>query len=404
MTTRISGSPDHQVDYDLHGLVGIRLVNPSVDDVAGVTRQLGPIRVPRVNEPDIVIRFVDRLRASSTVRYLGSDEAGFTEDAFFVLQGKNGARVWVQIPFEQIGKRCEIVCERGVQRVPLLIPILNLTALSKGVIPLHAAAFTYKNTGVVVTGWAKGGKTETLLGFMAQGATYVGDEWIYLTKDGLRMHGLPEPIRLWESHLKDLPQYRARIRHSDRARLTALRFVTALMERKSGGRRANEYSSLDVSIRLNRLLKRQQYVQIGAQKLFGNLTNSLTGVPDKFFFVVSHESTDVRVEPIDAEEVASRMVFSLQHERQDFMSWYLKFRFAFPGPRNKFIEQAEELQREMLLSAIADKPAYIVYHPYPASIPALFEAINPLINPSTDPKADFEPVKRTTLSPLFAEK
>ena len=82
--------------------------------------------------------------------------------------------------------------------MPHLVALVNVTALAKGVLPLHATAFTAGSTGVLVVGWSKGGKTETLLGCMAAGAEYVGDEWVYLTDDG-QMLGLPEPIRVWSS-------------------------------------------------------------------------------------------------------------------------------------------------------------------------------------------------------------
>jgi hypothetical protein len=377
-----------QVDYDLHGLAGIRLINASAGDVAAVTRQLGPIQASLTREPDIIIRFVDRLPASSSFCYLGVDDAGFTEDDLLLLQSKNGKPLRVKIPFEQIGRRCEIVCETGVPKVPLLIPILNLTVLGKGVIPLHAAAFTYNGTGVVVTGWAKGGKTETLLAFMARGAQYVGDEWVYISEDGRRMYGIPEPIRVWDSHLQDLPQYRAKIGSRDRARLRSLRLVTQLMERRTRNGRVHASSSLNTTGRLLRLLKRQQYVQLPPQKLFGRCVEPFTGTPDKIFFVVSHESGDVKVQPLEPRELVRRMVFSLQYERMDFMSYYFKFRFAFPEARNAFIEHAEEFQRDILMRALADKPTYAVYHPYPAPIPALFDAISPFVDrPASQPSA-----------------
>ncbi len=64
------------------------------------------------------------------MRYLGVDEAAFTDDAFLILRSKHKARAKVQIPFEQIGgERCEIICERGLPVVPLLIAIINLTPL-----------------------------------------------------------------------------------------------------------------------------------------------------------------------------------------------------------------------------------------------------------------------------------
>src|SRR5215813_6147866 len=219
--------PAH-VDFDLHGLAGIRLIDASPHEVAAVVRQLGPIQRPLEREPDITIRFVERLATSSRVRYLGVDEAAFTDDAFLVLRSKHKARARVQIPFEQIGGRCEIVCERGLPAVPLLIPILNLTVLNKGALPLHASAFNYRGAGVLTTGWSKGGKTETLLAFMSRGAEYIGDEWVYITDDGARMYGIPEPIRVWDWHLQDLPQYRALVGRSDRARLGAIKLVQSV--------------------------------------------------------------------------------------------------------------------------------------------------------------------------------
>ena len=376
-TSHTNGRGSQTIDYDLHGLAGIRLVDASPSDAAAVTRQLGPIQAPLAREPDIVIRFVERLSTSSQVRYLGVDEAGFTDDAFLVLRSKFKARARVQIPFAQIGKRCEIICETGLPAVPLLIPILNLTVLSKGAIPLHASAFTYNGTGVLTTGWSKGGKTETLLAFMAQGAEYIGDEWVYITADGQRMYGIPEPIRVWDWHLHDLPRYRTLVGRSDRARLGAIKLVQSVdrVMPKGSGR---GFFPAKVMNRMMPVLRRQLFVDMHPQKLFGAGFGKLAGSLQKVFFVVSHETPGVTVAPMDPQEIARRMVFSLQHERLDFMAYYLKFRFAFPEASNELIERAEELQRETLARVLAGKEAYAVYHPYPVSIPALFDAISPL--------------------------
>src|SRR5437867_4074609 len=103
-----NGHSPQSIDYDLHGLAGIRLINPSPSDAAAVVRQLGPIQKPLSRQPDIIIRFVDRLPSTSRVRYLGLNDAGFTDDAFLVLRSKYGAHAKVQIAFEQIGKQCKI--------------------------------------------------------------------------------------------------------------------------------------------------------------------------------------------------------------------------------------------------------------------------------------------------------
>ena len=363
------------LDFDLHGIVGIRLVNATPGDVGAVKRQLGPIQKPLSRAPDIIIRFVEKMSFSSTLRYLGVEDAGFTEDGFFVFRGKHQAGVKVQIPFDQIGsQQCEIVCESGLPAVPLLIAIINLTALSRGTLPLHASALTYQDRGILITGWAKGGKTETLLAFAANGAEYVGDEWIYLSSDGQRMYGIPEPIRIWYWHLQELSRYKAMVSGKDRVRLEALHlFVKALEGLGSSGIRRRS----TLLRRLTALVKRQLYVQLPPEKLFGQTATPMNGHPEKIFFVASHASSDFLVREISPQEVAQRIVFSLQEERMEFMSYYLKYRFAFPECSNPLIEQAEDIQRKILLQVLAGKEAYVVYHPYPFSIPTLFKAIQP---------------------------
>jgi len=366
------------LDFDLHGIVGIRLLNATQGDIAAVTRQLGPIQAPLSGPPDIVISFVDQIPFSSPIRYLGVDDVGFTDDAFLVFRGKQKARVKAQIPFNQIGSdQCQIICESGLPAVPLLMPILNLTVLSRGALPLHASAFNYNGKGILITGWAKGGKTEMLLAFAAHGAEYVGDEWVYISEDGQCMFGIPEPIRIWYWHLQEMPRYKATVNRSDLVRLQALNlFVNSLEWLESGGSGRGS-APFRFMRRIIALVKQQLYLQLPPEKLFGRTAKGLTGSPEKVFFVGSHAEPNLTVQPMDPEEIAGRMVFSLQEERKDFMSYYLKYRFAFPERSNSLISQAEDVQRRILLKVLAGKDTYAVYHPYPVSIPALFEVIHP---------------------------
>jgi hypothetical protein len=372
-------SLESPVDFNLHDLVGIRLLGARSGDAAAVARQLGMVEGPLGGQPDVTIRFVDQLPTSTSVRLLGVNDAGFTDDAFLVLRGKHKASTRVRIPFERIGRPCEIVCQRGVPAVPLLIPIVNLAMLGKGALALHASAFNYNGTGVLATGWAKGGKTETLLSFMAHGAEYVGDEWVYLSRDGRRMYGIPEPMRLWDWQLRQLPQYWRCVERGDRGRLIALRLLVKLLDWGVPEAGSRQRFSIKGCHRIAELVKRQQYVQLSPHKLFAARTGSLSGVLEKVFFVSSCQSREITVRPTDPREIARRMVFSLREERGDFLSYYHKFRFAFPDCGNELIEQAEALERELLTRALADRLAYCVEHPYPVSIPALFDAIRPYL-------------------------
>jgi hypothetical protein len=364
-------------DFDLHGIVGIRLLNAAPGDIAAVRQQLGPIEKPLSRAPDIVIRFVDQMTFSSRIRYLGVDDAGFTDDAFLIFRGKHKRRVKVQIPFDQIGsQQCQIVCESGVGAVPLLIAVLNLTALSKGTLPLHASALRYNGKGILVTGWAKGGKTETLLAFVANGAEYIGDEWVYISSDGQRMYGIPEPTRIWYWHLQEMSHYKAMVNRRDLLRLQTLNATANLMERIESSRLGRGSTGRFIGW-LRGLVKQQLNIQLPPEKLFGRKPGDGTVRPEKIFWVASHAQSDLVIQQIDPQDVARSIVFSLQEERMGFMSYYLKYRFAFPECSNSLIDQAEEIQRNILLKIFADKEAYAVYHPYPFSIPMLFEALRP---------------------------
>ncbi len=362
------------VDYDLHGFVGIRLLDASPREVALITRQIGPLQAALTRAPEIEIQFVDQLPLASPLRYIGLDDVGFTEDAFVVLRSQYKTRARVQIPFERIGQHpLRLLCERGLTAVPLLMPIINLTALSRGLLPLHATALQYHGQGLLVTGWSKGGKTETLLGFMTHGASYIGDEWVYLHPDTHQMYGIPEPIRLWDWQLEQLPHFRATVKPRDLLRLRLLTLLVRLLE--AGG---NRWLPATIYSRLLPIVQRQLNVQVHPQRLFGEAACPLTGPLHQILFVVSHATPDIRVEAMSALDIAERMVFSLEHERLDFLAYYQKFRFAFPQLANKFIEQTETRQRELAHRVLAGKPAQAVYHPYPVSITALFDTISPL--------------------------
>jgi len=364
-------------DYDLHGMARIRLLDATPRDAAIVGRQLGLAPASADGEPDLVIRFVRELSIKGPLRLIGVNDAGFTEDAFLVLRSRFKSRSRTQIPFERIGRKCEIICEQGIARVPLLTSILNLIVLGKGALPLHAAAFRFNGIGVVTTGWSKGGKTETLLAFMAHGATYVGDEWVYISEDGRNVYGVPEPIRIWDWHLQSMPRYRSAISRRDRARLRVLSLlVRGLRRATSSGARHRSAATRTIN-RITPLLDKQLCVDVTPQRLFGQTACEFAGTPDRVFFTASQEAPEVSVRPVDPKEVAHRMVFSLQEEQRQLMSYYWKFRFAFPDASNELIERSRELQFLALTRALGDKQTFEVRHPYPVELASLYDALRP---------------------------
>ena len=371
-------------DFDLGGVVGVRLVDAGPREVAAVERQLGPIRRPLAREPDVVVRFVERLALAGPLRYVGLGDAAFTDGEFLLLRGKHESRLRAEIPFEQVGAaRLEMRCERGLAAVPMLVPILNATLLARGYLPLHASAFVHRGRGVVATGWSKGGKTETLLAFMANGARYVADEWLYLAPGGARMFGIPEPIRVWSWHLRSLPELRRRLSYGARARLSFLDLVAGGMRRATGNGARHASAAARTLNRASALLEGQLCADLAPARLFGGAA-AVDGAaaggaaelhPERVLFVVSHERPEITVAPVEARVVAERMLASLAEEDQRTASLYNKFRFAFPARRNASYENAAARRSELLFAALRERPCFEVRHPYPVSLPALYRAL-----------------------------
>lgn len=344
------------VDFALDDIVRIRLLHASPSDEAVIRRQLGGLQVPVSGDADICIRFGYEFSNRSALRYLGDGEFAYGGNHFYVLRGKHKSRMMVQIPIDAIGGPLEIVCSPGVPAVPYLLDLINLRALAKGYLPLHASAVRVGTRDVLITGWAKGGKTEALLGYADLGAQYIGDEWIYISEDGKKMVGIPEPIRLWDWHFRGLPRIWGRLHRSERLRLNGLRWLeatTAVFATRSSLLR-----------RVGDLIHRQRFVQIPPERLFGEAL-CRRGSADHMFLVMSHAASDYTVQPITAERVAAQMRFSILEELSGLSACYRSYRFAFPERTCPLLERLPEILGERLNRALRPIPASLVLHPYP---------------------------------------
>lgn len=366
-----------QTDFDIHGLVGVRLIGASDADVGTVVSQIGAMQRPLNREPDIVVRFVDEL-PTLRLQYVELQKSGFTEDGFFILQC-NKKHVKVKIAFDGIGTSCEIVCEHRAPAIPLLLAIINLAALKYDYVSLHASAFIHRGTGVVVTGWAKGGKTEALLAFARAGAQYVGDEWILLSGNGQHMLGIPEHIRLWEWHLQQMPELRTRVKTGERRTFQLIHAAEAL-------RRGFGHGALSKTLPCKLLdrglpaFRRQLNIRLNPRLVFGDRFGPFRGTPNKLFLMLNSAEQKIEVEPADPIDVARRMLASICCEQLPFFQHYLGFKFAFPHLANPYLEQAGDLQARILVSALRGKETYFVRHPYPVNLQSLYEAMAPYVD------------------------
>jgi hypothetical protein len=227
-----------------------------------------------------------------------------------------------------------------------------------------------------VTGWAKGGKTETLLAFMRRGAGYVGDEWVYLTPDG-RMFGIPEPIRLWRWQLRQLPHLAARTSRATRVRMAALDALAGALDGVAPARGGGFAGT--VLRRAAPVIRRQVNTRVPPSRLFGADRIHGQAAVDHVILVSSHDRPDVIVEEVEPGEVARRMAASLEHERHALLEAYRQYRFAFPSRHSDEIERAGELEASLLARALDGHRVAWLRHPYPPDIDTLVAPIAELI-------------------------
>jgi hypothetical protein len=371
-----SSSRHPTVDFDLHGLVGIRLINPTARDAARLEKLLAPFRAKLEREPDITVRF-ERDLAPPALNYLGLNSMAFTEEDFYLLDRSSG-QVAAKIPFDKIGQPYEIVCQSGLGSVPLLFELTRLAFLSKNYVSLHGAAFLYDGKGILVAGWSKGGKTEALVSFANHGAYYVADEWVLLSGDGKRMLGLPIPVALWDWQLEQVsPDLLPKMSTERKLLFKSIRSLEAVHNTFGRGR-FKDFFPLKTLDRLMPVFKQRLSVRELPHDLFKDRYCDRGATVDKLFLVMSHSEPETVIIPTDPTEIARRMVNSNEHEAASAAQYYRAFKFAFPWRENPSLERAPELQRSLLVRALEGKEAYQVFHPYPVSFEELFSHLQPL--------------------------
>ena len=369
----VPGSTARRVLHTVARCVRVAVDGGDDADRAAVARRLGPAACDDGGDVDLTLRFVPTLPADP-LTMLGLD-AGWAGDRFCLLTPTRTGTRRAQMPLDRVGNGpAEVVCESGIGEVPLLTQLVNLIALGKGLLPLHAAALEWKGRGSVLTGWAKGGKTEAVLACAQRGAKVVADEWAYLAAAG-PVTGYPEQIHVWDWQLAELAAAGVPVPASARRRVAVGRFTRTLPDRLPVGLRGGAVGS--AARLIGRAGEPLRGVDLDPEELFGaNVRQSETSF-DQLFLVASSERPGITVTPIDGQEIADRMAASLRYEQRVLLDRYDAYRFAFPDRRNELIEAMRDLQRERLDALLPGRPAYRVDHPYPVSLADLFAALAP---------------------------
>jgi hypothetical protein len=145
----------------VHGTVRVVVTGGQPGDLRTVQRQLGPL-VPLTADAgaaDVEVRIVPAVTTKGTLVFAGHGEAAYDDESFYVTKTKGQTPTLVRMPLEKAGDGCCVIeCEHGVPAVPLLVALINIAALSHGVLPLHASAVHVGGRTLLMTGWSKGAR------------------------------------------------------------------------------------------------------------------------------------------------------------------------------------------------------------------------------------------------------
>lgn len=362
-------TPRRWVDYRLHGLVTVRALDPDPSDEAELDARLGHFKRQPTERPagraDITLRFVPTIE-TGPIRWIDPGRVGFSPHGFHVWPERKGGPL--RIPLDRVGRRPELLCSNGSRFGPLLMQLVKTTALGKGAVAAHASAFVWSGTGVVSTGWSRGGKTSALLAFSEHGAEFIGDDCVFIHRDGQRMQGIPSAIPLARYRVRELDRARAAVSSGTRFRQSAASIVssTGSMAPGSVGRLLS---------RLGEKFEGRARARLLPSQLFAR-ADSCEARPDVIFLMLNQADPGIHVSAADPRAVAKQMAESTEDEFGRLRSLYTAFKFAYPGQVSPLLERAENLRRQILESALASKRAYVVRHPYPVKLAGLHSAMH----------------------------
>jgi hypothetical protein len=183
-------------------------------------------------------------------------------------------------------------------------------------------------------------------------------------------------MTVWDWHIEQLPTIRQQLRITKSLAFKAVHLAGRLQHYF-----ARSWLKNTVPVRLAAellpALNRQLFIKVPVEQLFAKNAIELISKPEKLFLIMSQEQPGIAVEAWSSEDIARRMLESIYYEQVPFFEYFNAFKFAFPDAKNEFLENVRTLQADILTSALRNKEAYRVLHPYPFSFEELYRDMAP---------------------------
>lgn len=344
-----NGSSSRWVEFDLHGIVAFR-----VERNSGISALFTDMFHPFLSEG------LDHFDLTITETFEPLVDAAYGEahgesDFFYNEKGLYIEKPDVQIFADENGFRLHGKGELLVMALPLIDRLMVM----KGTAMVHAMTVEYKGYGICMPAWGGSGKTSTMSKLVKKpGYFFMGDDWAFLTDTG-EMLGYAKPLFIKPYHRTLYPHLFSNAHKP---------LVPASLSKPISRLTTRVHPYITRFPRLARLIRRwsPEHMMVQPDRAFPDAIIS-SGAPLAASLFVERYQTDSLAPQFlkkDARWMTTKIIGNFYSElprNSRLVMTTLGAAGLVP------IEQSFREKEEILLKALADKPAF--YLRVPKSLP-----------------------------------
>ncbi|WP_155118174.1 hypothetical protein [Halorubrum sp. T3] len=214
--------------------------------------------------------------------------------------------------------------------------------LDEGIAMIHASAVSYNGDTYVFPAWRHTGKTNTMLSFLMEGASYLGDDRVLITKDG-QIYSFPTMIHLLMYNYNSFPEL-LDDSQIDSVRIAISKLISTV---------ANNINHQDISSELahwSSLAGPDNWKRV--ENIFSNSrVLSKEDVSEVFFLQTSNNINEMRLDSVSSNYMSTTLKAINEYEwNQELENMWLAHDILFPERESKVdkFEKFKKREKEVI--------------------------------------------------------
>ena len=317
------------------------------------------------NELTINIIFVkDRMDPSD---YVVREPVSYDEMGVYIFD-QSGRKA--RIDFQSLGSKISFLrCDPDFH--PPFFAILfeyfaYLQTLQREMILCHASGVVYEGRTIIFPAWRNIGKTNTLLSFMFDGASYLADDWCLLDEHKTA-YRVPKRLHLFDYNFNSFPSLIDRV---DPSIAPLAQFYHQIVD-----------GQYDIKDKVLAEIKNLLRVRVNPLQLFpGRVTDSTQKVDYVFMLTknVKHKERGVYIEPLSRDTLILKMMEILKFEHRPFRLAYEVYK-ARTGMQNALLEEEMKIFKKRANIIFSDMRLFELFTPGQTSSQEAMHAIKGVV-------------------------